>query len=205
MGEAPRSALGSVLAAYALAWVCAGAPGCGREPADKVVRWAAEVLPATTAEAPEPEDASTTAPPVEAPAAEPADADEDAALTPCERLLARACEGLGPDGEECAEARRAFPAERPPEWEAACDAVLERHHALIEAKGEPARGKGLNACRLLQQRLCEESGPNTWACQEARDDANRLRRQRQTTSCLGDLLLREQAAIFSVRPPESGR
>lgn len=130
---------------------------------------------------------------------------DELAMAPCERLLYRACLGLGPDGEECAEARRAFPAERPPTWETACQATLDRHQVLIDSGGEPPRGSGKNACRLLQERLCDESGTNTWACREARDDANRLRRQRQTKSCLGDLLLREQAAIFSARPPESER
>ncbi|MEZ4264840.1 MAG: hypothetical protein R3F39_00565 [Myxococcota bacterium] len=181
-----------------LALACA----CSRTPDDKVVRWAAEVLPppepVAAADVSAPEPPSAPAPDDEG----PAEVDE-LAMPPCERLLYRACLGLGPNGEECAQARRSFPPDRTPEWDQACQAVLDRHQDLIDADGEPVRGKGRNACRLLQQRLCEESGVNTWACREARDDANRLRRQRQTTSCLGDLLLREQAAIFSAKPRES--
>jgi hypothetical protein len=197
-GARASSALACVVAMALLA------AACGRTPDDKVSRWAAEVLPA-----PAPEVALEVAAPAEPEAAaseaEGPDAVDELAMAPCERLLYRACQGLGPDGEECAEARRAFPADRTPEWEMGCQAVLDRHQDLIDAGGEPARGSGRNACRLLQERLCAESGVNTWACREARDDANRLRRQRRTASCLGDLLLREQAAVFSAKPPESGK
>ncbi len=182
------------------------ASACGRSADDKVARWASEVLPPPP---PAAEAVVHVAAPAEPKAAESdgdeADAVDELAMPPCERLLYRACLALGPSGEECSEARRAFPADRSPEWETGCQAVLDRRQELIDAGGEPPRGSGRNACSLLQERLCEESGTNTWACREARDDANRLRRQRRTASCLGDLLLREQAAVFSAKPPESER
>lgn len=185
-----------VLAALALT-------ACGRSADDKIARWAVEVLPPPAPEVLVDEVTPAEPKPEAPPDEQGPEAVDELAMHPCERLLYRACLGLGPDGEECAEARRAFPAERTPASETGCQEVLDRLQSLIDANGEPARGSGRNACRLLQERLCQESGVNTWACREARADANRLRRQRRTSSCLGDLLLREQAAVFSAKPPGS--
>jgi hypothetical protein len=172
------------------------AAGCARDPAEKVVswprRWPRAALPADASASPLAADARSAT----AAAGGPADGGESPA--PCEELIQRACEALGRHSEECLEGRSLLPRSRPPEWRAACAAVLAAEVGETDERR-------LHPCRRLERTQCADLGHRAFACRQAREDASRLRRKRRPDACLGDLLLWRARKIFSGPVGGSGR
>lgn len=173
-----------------MAFCCVAAlaliPGAcrGDSSESKVKRWAVEVLDAEAQAAP---DVGPESVKVNGPAAQkaPETSSPRTSMAACELLVNRACEGLGPFSDECAEARQALPRHPAGVWAEACSELVDKYVTLIRPD---AQGKKVNACRDLMILSCERFGQRSWQCKQTRGQINHLGKTGNREACVGDLL-----------------
>ena len=150
----------------------------------KVKRWAVEVLDAEAQAAPDvpAELVGVNSRPAQKTSKPSAPRNS---MTACELLVSRACEGLGPFSDECAEARQTLPRHPAAIWTEACSELVDKYVTLIRAD---AQGRKVNACRELMILSCELYGQRSWQCKQTRGQINHLGKTGNREACVGDLL-----------------
>lgn len=121
-------------------------------------------------------------------------------MAPCKLLADRACEGLGPYSDECAEARAVVPSSPSGTWTEACSALVDKYVSLVRPGGH---GKKVNACRELMILTCEFHGQRSWQCKQGREQVNHLGRMGKREACVGDLMLWELKQIAQQASPSA--
>ena len=178
----------SLLALLLLAWA-----GCSKPtPESKVRRWASQVMSDADSGATPKEDVSPTRKPV------PTQRPETKTTNGCSLIAARACRGLGPYTDECAEARRVIPQKPSAAWLEACGRLVDEYQSYLTGDG---RGQGPHPCKTRMVKKCGLHGLRSHECKEAKSESARLGRSGRRDACLGDLLAWELAQVAEAVAP----
>ena len=114
-------------------------------------------------------------------------------MTVCDRIVETACVYLGVHSQECAEFRGWRRLEATDETLSECQAILDQFDMTYN---QPGLRRVRNPCWSLAYDICEQHGRTSEACQEARDEARRMRRPQLRRACKGGILLYEVKKAF---------
>ena len=154
--------------------------GCGKPtPESKVRRWASQVMVDVEAGEAPTVDVAQGRVPAQMPVAKAPKPDG------CSLIVERACRGLGPYTDECAEARGVVPREPTAAWHNACAGLVDEYESYLTGDG---RGRGPHPCKTRMVKKCGLHGLRSHECKEAKSESARLGRSGRRDACLGDLL-----------------